>query len=101
MLSTIKFRIFYFSVYFKTQKIIILLVMCRFETWSLNLREVNKLRLFENRVWRVRGPKREEVAGGWWKSYNKEVHNVNSPVLNQAPLHEDVLGEWRYSSTHS
>jgi hypothetical protein len=23
------------------------------------------------------------------------------PVLNQAPRHEDVLGEWRYSSTHS
>jgi len=23
------------------------------------------------------------------------------PVLNQAPCHEDVLGEWRYSSMHS
>jgi len=23
------------------------------------------------------------------------------PVLNQAPRHEDVLGEWRYSSMHS
>jgi hypothetical protein len=23
------------------------------------------------------------------------------PVLNSAPRHEDVLGEWRYSSTHS
>jgi hypothetical protein len=23
------------------------------------------------------------------------------PVLNQAPRHEGVLGEWRYSSTHS
>jgi len=22
-------------------------------------------------------------------------------VLKQAPRHEDVLGEWRYSSTHS
>jgi hypothetical protein len=22
-------------------------------------------------------------------------------VLNQAPRHEDVLGEWRYSATHS
>jgi hypothetical protein len=23
------------------------------------------------------------------------------PVLNWAPRHKDVLGEWRYSSTHS
>jgi hypothetical protein len=23
------------------------------------------------------------------------------PVLNEAPRHEDVLGEWRYSSTYS
>jgi hypothetical protein len=23
------------------------------------------------------------------------------PVLNYAPHHEGVLGEWRYSSTHS
>jgi hypothetical protein len=23
------------------------------------------------------------------------------PALNLAPRHEDVLGEWRYSSTHS
>jgi hypothetical protein len=23
------------------------------------------------------------------------------PVLNSAPINEDILGEWRYSSTHS
>jgi hypothetical protein len=23
------------------------------------------------------------------------------PVLNQEPRHKDILGEWRYSSTHS
>jgi hypothetical protein len=23
------------------------------------------------------------------------------PLLNYAPRHENVLGEWRYSSTHS
>jgi hypothetical protein len=22
------------------------------------------------------------------------------PVLNEAPYREDILGEWRYSSTH-
>jgi hypothetical protein len=32
----------------------------------------------------------------WVKVNGKAV-----PVLNLAPRHEDVLGEWRYSSTHS
>jgi hypothetical protein len=35
------------------------------ETWSLTLREVHRLRVFENRILRRKfGPKREEVAGG-------------------------------------
>jgi hypothetical protein len=24
-----------------------------------------------------------------------------APLLNKAPRHEDILGEWKYSSTHS
>jgi hypothetical protein len=31
--------------------------------------------------------------------HNKEKDGV--PVLNQIPLHEDVLGEWRYSRANS
>jgi hypothetical protein len=30
------------------------------ETWSLTLREEHRLRVFENRVLRIFGPKREE-----------------------------------------
>jgi hypothetical protein len=38
------------------------------ETWSLTLREERRLRVFENRVlWRVFGPKRDEVTGEWRK----------------------------------
>jgi hypothetical protein len=35
------------------------------ETWSLTLREEHRLRVFENRVLRRFGPKRDEVTGGW------------------------------------
>jgi hypothetical protein len=39
------------------------------ETWSLTLREENRLRVFENRVLRrIFGPKRDEVTGGWKKT---------------------------------
>jgi hypothetical protein len=42
------------------------MVLYGYETWSLTLREEHRLRVFENRVlWRIFGPKREEVTGGW------------------------------------
>jgi hypothetical protein len=49
----------------KIYRIIILaVVLCRYETWSLTLREERRLRVFENRVLRtVFKPKRDEVTG--------------------------------------
>jgi hypothetical protein len=29
-------------------------------------------------LWRIFGPKREEVVGSWGKLYNKELHNLYS-----------------------
>jgi hypothetical protein len=47
------------------------------ETWSLALREEHRLRAFENRVlWRIFGPKRDEVIGRWRKQHNEELHNL-------------------------
>jgi hypothetical protein len=38
------------------------------------------LRAFENRVLRrIFGPKKEEVAGGWRKLHNEELHNLYAP----------------------
>jgi len=34
------------------------------ETWSLALRDERRLRMFQNRVLRIFGPKRDEVIGG-------------------------------------
>jgi hypothetical protein len=34
--------------------------------------------VFENRVLRIFGPKRDEVAGGWRKLHNEELHNLYS-----------------------
>jgi hypothetical protein len=49
------------------------------ETWSLKLREEHRLRVFENRVLRrIFGPKRDEVAGGWRKLHNEDLHNLYS-----------------------
>jgi hypothetical protein len=38
-------------------------VLYRCETWSLTLREEHRLRVFENKVLRISGPKRDEVTG--------------------------------------
>jgi hypothetical protein len=41
------------------------------------LREEQKLRVFENRVLRrMFGPRREDVAGGWRRLHNKELHDL-------------------------
>jgi hypothetical protein len=68
------------NVKVKIYKTIILpfvLYVC--ETWSLTLREENRLRVFENRVLRrIFGPKRDEVMGEWRKLHNEELLNLYS-----------------------
>jgi hypothetical protein len=52
------------------------MLLCGRETWSLILREILRLSVFENRVLRrIFGPKRDEVIGGWRKVHNEELHN--------------------------
>jgi hypothetical protein len=34
--------------------------------------------VFESRVLRIFGPKRDEVTGGWRKLHNEELHNLHS-----------------------
>jgi hypothetical protein len=43
------------------------------------LGEEHRLRVFENRVLRMFGPKRDEVTGGYRKLHNEEHHNLYSP----------------------
>jgi hypothetical protein len=48
------------------------------ETWSLALGKGHRLRVFENTVLRIFGPKRYEATGSWRKLNNEELHNVYS-----------------------
>jgi hypothetical protein len=41
------------------------------------------------------------VQGGDFLDYKVKVKGKVVPVIKYAPRHEDVLGEWKYSSTHS
>jgi hypothetical protein len=58
--------------------IILPVVLYGCETWSLTVREEHKLRVFENRLLRIFGPKRDGVTGGWRKLHNEELHNLYS-----------------------
>ncbi|PNF23733.1 hypothetical protein B7P43_G18405, partial [Cryptotermes secundus] len=58
--------------------IILPVVLYGRETSSLTLKEEHRLRVFENRVLRISGPKRGEVTGGWRKLHNEELHNLYS-----------------------
>ncbi|KAJ4440903.1 hypothetical protein ANN_10750 [Periplaneta americana] len=49
------------------------------ETWTLTLREENRLKVFENKVLRkIFGAKRDEVTGEWRKLHNTELHGLYS-----------------------
>jgi hypothetical protein len=64
----------------KIYRIIILpVVLYGCETWSLTLRKEGRPRVFENRVlWRIFGPRRDEVTGEWRKLRNEELNDLYS-----------------------
>ncbi|KAJ4425766.1 hypothetical protein ANN_27389 [Periplaneta americana] len=58
---------------YKTVILPVVLYGC--ETWTLTLREEQRLRVFENTVLRkIFGAKRDEVTGEWRKLHNTELH---------------------------
>ncbi|KAJ4432257.1 hypothetical protein ANN_20874 [Periplaneta americana] len=62
---------------YKTVILPVVLYGC--ETWTLTLREEQRLRVFENKILRkIFGVKREEVAGEWRKLHNTELHPLYS-----------------------
>jgi hypothetical protein len=59
--------------------VIVRVVLYGCETWSLTLREEQRLRVFENRVLRrIFGPKREEATGEWRRLHNEELNDLYS-----------------------
>jgi hypothetical protein len=59
--------------------IILPVVLYGCETWSLTLREEQRMRVFENRVLRrIFGPKRDEATGEWRRLQNEELHDLYS-----------------------
>ncbi|KAJ4444398.1 hypothetical protein ANN_06190 [Periplaneta americana] len=62
---------------YKTVILPIVLYGC--ETWTLTLREEQRLRVFENKILRkIFGTKRDEVTGEWRKLHNTELHVLYS-----------------------
>jgi hypothetical protein len=52
-------------------------VLYNCEAWSFTRRVEHRVKLFEIRVLRrIFGPKRGEVAGGWRRLHNEELHNL-------------------------
>jgi len=59
--------------------IILPVVLYGCKIWSLTLREVHRMRLYENRVLRrIFGPNRDEVAGEWRKLRKEELNDLYS-----------------------
>ena len=65
-------------IFIKVNTIILPVVLYGCETWSLTLREERKLRVFENMVLRIFGPRRDEVTGEWRRLDNEELNDLYS-----------------------
>ena len=48
------------------------------ETWPLTLQVERKLRVFQNMVLRIFGPRRDEVTGEWRRLHNEELNDLYS-----------------------
>jgi hypothetical protein len=66
---------------------------------SLTLKDEFRLRVFGNRLLRrTFGPKRKEVAGGWRRLHNEELHNLfTSPNIKVIKSRNEMHGT---CSTH-
>jgi len=60
--------------------IILLVALYGCEIWLLTLREESRLRVFENSVLRILGPKMDEVTGEWRKLHNEELNGLYSSL---------------------
>ena len=82
MLAIIQCRIFVSQFAIKNlnikiyRTVVLPVVLYGCETWLLTLREERRLRVFENRVLRVFGPKRDGVTGEWRKLHNDELNDL-------------------------
>jgi len=56
--------------------IILPVVLYGCETWSLTLREERKLRVFENMLLKIFGPRSDEVTGEWRRLHNEELNDL-------------------------
>jgi hypothetical protein len=64
------------------------MLFCIHVTLGLTLSEEHRLRVSGNRVLRIFGPKKEEVAGGWRRLHNEALHNL-------CTLYQILLGKGR------
>jgi hypothetical protein len=56
--------------------IILPVVLYGYETWSFTLREKRRMSVFEKRVLKIFGPKRDEITGEWRKLHNEKLNEL-------------------------
>jgi hypothetical protein len=72
------FRLAIKNINIKIHRTVILpVVVYGCETWLLTLMEERRVSVFENRVLRVFGSKRDEVTGEWRKLHNEELNDLH------------------------
>jgi hypothetical protein len=81
MQNLLSSRLLYKNTKIRVYRTVLLpIVLYGWETWSLTLREEQRLGVFENRVLRrIFGPKRDETTGDWRRLHNEKLNDLYSP----------------------
>jgi hypothetical protein len=76
--------------------IILPVVLYGCETWFLASREEHGLRVFENRVRKIFGPKRDEVTGEWRRLHNEKLNELYSPDIIRRGMWHVLPSDWNH-----
>ena len=77
------------------RNIILPVILYGCQTWSLTLREENRLKVFQNRVLRrIFEPRRDEVTGEWGKVHTEKLVDLYF-LPNIVPVIKSRRMRWR------
>jgi hypothetical protein len=80
--------------------IILSVVLYGCETWCHTSKKEHRLKVLENKMLRIFGPKKYDMIRAWRKLHNKELHNLYASPNVIGMIKESGIGQTCIMHTH-